>query len=156
MADFPASLPNIPDAGTTLGTTGGASAHATIHGRIEEELLAIATRLGVVSESAMTLAPGVTAHASGWLSPASSHSAGFTVTRGMLVNSSGASQPGGTVIAQITAAAHWPAGTVSFTSSSASGAAVMRVDINSVGQIVISQSWANAAILNVGGFVWWV
>lgn len=155
-ADFPASLPNIPNAGSTLGTTGGASSHATIHTRIEEEIVAIATRLAVPSVATMTLASLVTAHGSGWLTPASTLSAGMVVTRGMLVNGTGSAQPGGTAIAQISSALHHPAGTVSFTTSYASGANVMRLDINSVGQLVISQSWPNGAVLNVGGFVWWV
>lgn len=154
MADFPAALPNIPNAGTTLGTTGGASSHLTIHTRIEEELLAVATRLGATSVAAMTLASLVTAYGSGWLSPSSSLSAGMVVTRGRIVNGTGSTQVAGTAVAQLSSSLHWPTGNLSFTS--VYGSTVAQVDVNSAGQLVLTAGWPAGQILNVGGFVWWL
>lgn len=157
MADFPAALPNLPDPGSTLGTTGGASAHATIHTRIEEELVAVATRLGTTSEGAITGGPNVAVYGSGWLSAATVKTAGMVVTRGMLQNNTGASVTAGTPVALIMTPTHWPVGgTVSFNGSYASGVEVVRVDINVSGQLVLARDWPAAAVLSIGGFVWWV
>lgn len=153
MADFPAALPNIPNAGTTLGTTGGASSHLTIHTRLEEEIYAVAQRLGVTSVAAMTMAPSVTA-LGGWLSPASSLSAGMVVTRGRIVNGTGSTQPAGTAVAQLSSSTHWPTGNLSFTSMY--GSTVAQIDVNSAGQLVLTADWPNGQVLNMGGFVWWL
>lgn len=154
MADFPAALPNIPNAGSTLGTTGGASSHLTIHTRLEEEIYAVAARLGVTSVAGMVLAPSVTA-LGGWLSPASSLSASMVVTRGRLVNGTGSTQPAGSAIAQLGNSQHWPVGgNLSFTSMY--GSTVSQLDVNTAGQLVLTADWPNGQVINVGGFVWWL
>jgi len=151
-ASFPTSIPNLPDPGATLGTTGGATAHAAIHVAIEEELVAIATKLGADSSASMTLASGVVAHGSGWLGAASTRAAGFVVTRGLLQNTSGSTIVAGTAIAQVSAA-HRPAGNLSFPALFGTGTAT-RVDVNGSGQVVLSANWATSIFLTVGGFVW--
>lgn len=159
MADFPASLPNVPNAGTTLGTTGGASSHLTIHTRLEEELYAVAVRLGVTSSAAMTMAASVTAYTTGHLTPASTLTAGLVVTRGMVTNGTGGDVTPGTAIAQLSSSLHWPlGGTVTFTTSYQVGAVLtpVRLFVNTSGQLLLDQSWPNASLLNVGGFVWWL
>lgn len=152
-ASFPTSIPNLPDPGTTLGTTGGAAAHATIHTRIEEEVVALAVKLGVNSSASMTLAPGVSAHGSGWLGASSTKSAGFVITRGLLVNSGGTTIAAGTAIAQVTGA-HAPAGNLSFPATFGTSIA-MRVEVNPAGQLVIPVAWSAGVFLTVGGFCWW-
>lgn len=159
MADFPTSLPNIANPGSTLGTTGGASSHATIHTRIEEELLAVASRLGVTSVATMTLATAVTAYTTGHLAPASTLTAGLVVTRGMVTNDTGGAVTPGTAIAQLSSSLHWPiGGIVTFTSTYTVGATptVIRLFVNTSGQVLVDQSWPNGSLLNLGGFVWWL
>lgn len=159
MADFPASLPNVPNAGTTLGTTGGASSHLTIHTRLEEELVAVAARLGVTSLAAMTMASLVTAYTTGHLAPASTLTAGLVVTRGMVTNGTGGAVTPGTAVAQLSSSLHWPlGGTVTFESSYTLAGAItgMRMFVNTSGQLIVDQAWPNGSLLNVGGFVWWL
>ena len=159
MADFPAALPNIPNPGSTLGTTGAATDHATIHTRIEEEIYAVAARLGITSVAAMTLATSVTAYTTGHLAPASTLTAGLVVTRGMVTNGTGGVVAAGTAIAQLSSSLHWPiGGTVTFTSTYTVGAVptVIRLFVNTTGQILVDQSWPNGSLLNIGGFVWWL